>query len=617
MPSSGPVGAFSASPQSTGPAEDFIGLIPVAPDPTWGPEQIVTGFLEASASYPTFAGIARQYLISSASKRWNPGWGVTVFENLSPPTAVTARGGQQATVDLTGTVQATFNGSGEFVSASRPRKPTNAYSFNLVKVNGLWRISNPPPTRLLTAVEFSHDYKPQDLYFVNPDAQSPVLVPDSVFLPLGTTATALVSNLVTALLDGPKTTWLQDATTSFPPGTRLLGVALDGATAVVNLGGTMARASTATKEQVSAQLLWTLASPQAGVSTPIQSVQLEIDGKAWIPTEPICGTSQGQSPVQKQAAYGCYAPYPATSASFSFVGGGAAWSRCGWAQEVAANSIGPLVPVFGRSGRALGGQACQGDRPVAVQSHGLPPPPHSPGGAPSMVAVSPDGQEAAYVVPGKDSDTVYIRPLTGSASANGIKPLQEQGVTSLGWDLGDNLWLTTQTGIWMVSATGQAVSASYAGNGDVVALSVAPDGVRVALILQAGSEMQLALGAINRGGQQALGQLGSQSVHPLITSGLLLGTNLADPVALTWYDADNLLVLARTGGQNALYEVPVDGQQSPGPLPATPPGATSITAYGPDNAVVAGLSGNQIAVSASLEGPWLTLGVSGRNPAYP
>ena len=49
----------------------------------------------------------------------------------------------------------------------------------------------------------------------------------------------------------------------------------------------------------------------------------------------------------------------------------------------------------------------------------------------------------------------------------------------------------------------------------------------------------------------------------------------------------------------------------------TPPGATSITAHGPGNALVAGLANEMIDVSASLEGPWQTLGVHGSAPAYP
>src|SRR5205807_9746045 len=89
MPSSGPVGMFSASPQSTAPAEDFIGPFYSGPQPGWSPTEIVRGFLAASASYPANAAIARQYLVSSASRQWNPGWSVTVFRQLVPDQAVT------------------------------------------------------------------------------------------------------------------------------------------------------------------------------------------------------------------------------------------------------------------------------------------------------------------------------------------------------------------------------------------------------------------------------------------------------------------------------------------------------------------------------------------------
>jgi hypothetical protein len=626
MPNSGPVGVFNASPQSTAPAENFVGPIPEGPQPNSSPDRIVAGFLAASASYPTFAATAKQYLTGSVGRQWNPGWGVTVFTKLKPPlTTEIARGGKRATVDVTGTVQATYNGSGEFVSLQHQSKPTKPYGFSLVKVGGQWRISRTPTTRLLTEYEFGHDYKPQDLYFVNPNAQNPVLVPDSVFVPLGTSPTTLVMNLVNALKEGPKNTWLQDATTSFPAGTTLLGVTLEGATAVVNLGGTLARASNSVKELVSAQLLWTLAAPQASLSSPIQSVELEIDGQPWVPPHgTICGSGQSQSPVQNQAAYGCYDSYPATPASFSFVSGKAALSRCGWVQRVAANSIGPVVPVLGRAGGVLGGQNCQNSTFVSIGSHAVPSAQPRLAGAPAAVAVSPDGQYAAYQVPANGTDAVYIRALAGAAAkgANGIKPVQEQGVTSLGWDREDDLWFTTQSGVVdTVSATGQEVQVPYEGDGDgnvdVAALSVAPDGVRVALILRVGSQTLLELGAIDRSAPAATGQLGSPSSHPLITpSGVPLGPNLSHPVALTWYDADNLLVLAGTGGKNMLYEVPVAGQQASGPLP-TPEGATSITAYGPDNALVAGLSTGKLAVSASLEGPWQVLGVPGQNPAYP
>ena len=52
-------------------------------------------------------------------------------------------------------------------------------------------------------------------------------------------------------------------------------------------------------------------------------------------------------------------------------------------------------------------------------------------------------------------------------------------------------------------------------------------------------------------------------------------------------------------------------------LPVTPSGVTSITADGDANVLVAGLSGNNLAVSTSLEGPWNQLGEPGQSPAYP
>ena len=95
-----------------------------------------------------------------------------------------------------------------------------------------------------------------------------------------------------------------------------------------------------------------------------------------------------------------------------------------------------------------------------------------------------------------------------------------------------------------------------------------------------------------------------------------LGPNIANPMAMTWYNADNLLVLAAVGKGNTLWEVPVDGQSATGPL-VTPPGAVAITADGAANVLVAGLSGHQLAVSTSLKGPWLNLKDEGQNPAYP
>ena len=60
----------------------------------------------------------------------------------------------------------------------------------------------------------------------------------------------------------------------------------------------------------------------------------------------------------------------------------------------------------------------------------------------------------------------------------------------------------------------------------------------------------------------------------------------------------------------------MDGQPAT-KLPGVLPGAISITADGPANAIVVGLSDGQMEVSASIEGPWQPLGAGGQNPAFP
>ena len=81
-----------------------------------------------------------------------------------------------------------------------------------------------------------------------------------------------------------------------------------------------------------------------------------------------------------------------------------------------------------------------------------------------------------------------------------------------------------------------------------------------------------------------------------------LGPNITNPIALTWYDADDLLVLDGAGDQTSLWEVPVDGQPAT-QLPGVLPGAISITANSARNALVVGMTQNRMEVSAGLVGP--------------
>ena len=110
MPNSGSPGTFSATPQATTPDFNFIGAIPAGPAPKWTPSDIVAGFLNASASYPNYSDVAKEYLVSAAGKKWDPGWSVQVVDKVDVPRQADIQGdGWRATVDVSGTVQASFN----------------------------------------------------------------------------------------------------------------------------------------------------------------------------------------------------------------------------------------------------------------------------------------------------------------------------------------------------------------------------------------------------------------------------------------------------------------------------------------------------------------------------
>jgi Lipoprotein LpqB beta-propeller domain/Sporulation and spore germination len=616
MPSNGPTDQFSAGPQSSAPDDNLVGVVPSGPQPGENPSQIVQGFLTASASYPTY-NVAQEYLVSSAVKAWNPGFAVTVFSTLTVPSWVAApktgrNASPQASVDVSGPVQASFNGSGQYLSAQSQDQSQGPWNFDLVKVDGQWRITNPPSYRMLPSSAFPLFYKAQDLYFF--DSPDQVLVPDSVFVPLGATVTQLLSNLVAALTEGPKTPWLTGATdTELPPGTGVQQpVTTDGSSVTVNLVGDVAKASTRQLELFTAQLVWTLTGPPDTPSA-IQSVVLDLNGQPWAPRSAACPGGRIPGPQQTQADYQCFDPYPSSPTSFYYIDQGQSWARCGSEALAQQGLIGTVVPVVGHTG-VFSSQRCEPGENVHEAYPGQPSAQPQSLPSASQAAVSPDGKYLAIVSAAKGN--LYIEAMPGQAASFRDMPrLTGGGITSLSWDRNDDLWVTQNGDVVMLQATGNGeVPVGF--DGSVTDLNVAPDGVRIAFIGQiAGAPSPGVYLAAIGGGSQAPGQLGSAGPRPAIRTFASLGPNLGHPASLAWYDADDLIVLNDATSGNTLWEVPVDGQQAQPQV--TPPGVTSITADGPANVLVAGLSGNNLAVSTSLEGPWYQLGEPGQDPAYP
>ena len=368
MPNSGSPGTFSATPQDTSQDSDFIGAVPAGPQSGWGPADIVTGFLNATVSYPAYSAIAQEYLARSVPRSWAPAWSVTVVDQVNVNrNAAISDDGKRAVVDVSGAVQASFNGTGQYVGAQQGSHGTQTAEekFTLVKQGKQWRITNPPANRILTEPDFAQVYKPQDLYFF--DSTGQVLVPDAVFVPTGTSSTSLATNLVTALLANPQPVWLQvqggptpPAITAFPPhsSAKDIGVTVDGTTATVNLTGAAASGGSLVRHQMATQLVWTLTG-QPGNPPNIQAVQLEFNGKPWTPGTPPCPGTSGQSPTLKQAMYECNNPYPPfASSTFYYAANGQAWSRCASEAQVTTGFVGLIFPVFNRTGAVALNHGC-------------------------------------------------------------------------------------------------------------------------------------------------------------------------------------------------------------------------------------------------------------------
>ncbi len=186
-------------------------------------------------------------------------------------------------------------------------------------------------------------------------------------------------------------------------------------------------------------------------------------------------------------------------------------------------------------------------------------------------------------------------------------------IASVSWDRHDNLWVAGSSGgkprVWVLGPSkGAPVSVGLPPHiRSVTALRVAPDGVRVAMIASvstaSGPETEVLLAAIVKTDDQVT-----------LSSAGQLGADLTRPSALSWYDADHLLVVNQASYGPQLEEVPVDGDRSS--YQGIEPEMTSIAAAGPRNGLFVGLQTGHLARSVGLGELWSQF-AEGRAATYP
>ncbi|MGZ4433449.1 MAG: LpqB family beta-propeller domain-containing protein [Trebonia sp.] len=571
-PSGGPVISYSMTQGPGGQSQPLPQIIAQPPAAGWTPEQIVTGFLAASASFAGGQRIAREYLTTKENRDWTPNWRAVVYSSGPDvhQAAFTGTGsGRAATVTVGGSVQAFLSGTGGYVAPSASATggaPGGPPTFRLQKVGNQWRISKAPPYLVLTSYSFQYDYQLRNLYFFDPTGSH--LVPDPVYVPLQATTASLMDGLVYDLINPPGDWLSRGATsTSFPRKTTTIGdVTLNGGTAAVNLGGAITKGATdKLLQQVSAQLLWTLIG-SGGSGPAVQSVQLSVNGKPWSPP------GSDLNPVQ-QLHQSKYTPADGASSQFYYVDG-----------------AGDLLSRVSSVGKPL---------KVAHIGTGF-----------TQIAVSPDTQYVAAVKNGSLFTGRVGGPLVRRAG---------DGYTSLSWDPADDLWATTGDQIVMISGAaspsqqaGKPVAVSVVNSdgttqnvGPFTALRVAPDGVRVAIIV-GGNDLDF--GAFVPLPNARPGQAAVQ----IVLSQFYVSVPSATFTSVTWYGPDNVIALRDPGPQ--LTEYPVDGGSSTS-IPAQPHMSGITASLG--NPLIASLPRGAMAADSSLSGSWMTVQGTGISAVYP
>jgi lipoprotein LpqB-like beta-propeller protein/sporulation and spore germination protein len=201
IPVTSPPQVIPQSVPAAAPAGGDIRYDGIVPRPGESPEDIVRDFLKAGGSTERAHTRARAYLTPTASKHWNDNAGALIIENSF---YVDTQQGDSV-MKLSAQRHGRINDDGSYVST----EGAYSYPFHLTKVDGEWRIENPPQGLLIELSTFESAYRPYDVYFLN-SGESKV-VPDVRWY--AAPADSLATLLVTALEHGPSK-WLADAVTN-------------------------------------------------------------------------------------------------------------------------------------------------------------------------------------------------------------------------------------------------------------------------------------------------------------------------------------------------------------------------------------------------------------------
>lgn len=256
------------------PEGSIVRVIASTPQNGMTPEEIVSGFLNASASSENDFKIAREYLIPELKDIWQPAEQIQVYEG-------------QGRLNTTESNSVIFTAPLNSVIDERSRitlsEPDSQLSqeFKLKKVDNEWRINLDFKGLFISRADLNRSFTTFPLWF--PDSSLKTLTPDVVVLPRSTTGNA--TRLMQLLLAGPGENLTGAVRSAFPVGTTLAinSVPVSNGLATVSLNETVLSAEPYLREVLSAQIVKTLSKiPE------IRTVRINVGSSSLIvPNTPI------------------------------------------------------------------------------------------------------------------------------------------------------------------------------------------------------------------------------------------------------------------------------------------------------------------------------------------
>lgn len=470
--------------------------------------QTVEGFLAAvgSSSERSYA-TARGYL--TAPSVWRPSGPVRVFMLR----AVTAVGrADSGRVRITGTQAGLINTDGSFTRSVQELDRI----VQLSRTDDVWLIDGPPTDILLRSDFFSQIYVPTTLYFLDPSAQR--LVPDIRYIDGSGSSTDRWTTAVRLLLGGPSQALGTAVRTAIPANTRLHGNVVQDNQHIVADVSSEALASPGLWPAMVAQFIWTIQKVTGG------EVRLMIDGREVT-------TIGANSGARVDDIVNQFDP-DATTAILS-------------AYRIAGGIVQPAQP----DGRQVPAALSVATRVVGA-------------------SMSADGGAVAMVGPASGGQTLYLGPSAGPLT----HVLTESKILAPTWEfdhagavtaVNDRQLMYARLNQSVVSISAPELTAMLGTKGKIIAVRLAPAGVRLAMVVTDGTGgSRVVVGVLRHDGDLV-------SVASLRT----VSSRLTDATDVAWNNDNGLVTLAMSARGDVLqYQIAADGSSEQ----ATPSGLSSV-----------------------------------------